>query len=55
MEGVTFKEAAPDFYLEVNPIPVTGRQNKVDKQALRERAASQLGLEPEIPAGHVNG
>lgn len=55
VEGVTGEDAAPDFYLEVNPIPVTGRQNKVDKQALRERAASQLGLEPEIPAGHING
>lgn len=44
---ITGPDAAPDHYLEVAPMPVTGRQNKLDKRALRERGAATFGLEPE--------
>jgi acyl-CoA synthetase (AMP-forming)/AMP-acid ligase II len=44
-QRIAGSDAAPDHYLEVNPIPVTGRQNKVDKEALRIRAAARFGLQ----------
>ncbi len=37
-------DAKPDHFVQVDPIPVTGRQNKVDKQALRTHCAKELGL-----------
>jgi len=36
-------DGAPDHVLVVDPMPVTGRQNKVDKPALRQRALRALG------------
>jgi acyl-CoA synthetase (AMP-forming)/AMP-acid ligase II len=42
--SVTGVAARPDFMLRCDPIPVTGRQNKVDKQALRALAAERFGL-----------
>jgi acyl-CoA synthetase (AMP-forming)/AMP-acid ligase II len=33
-------DAAPDRVLVVRPMPLTGRQNKIDRVALRERAAA---------------
>ncbi len=42
--SVTGEAARPDFMLRCDPIPVTGRQNKVDKQALRALAAERFGL-----------
>ena len=50
VEKITGEDAAPDFYLRVDPIPVTGRQNKIDKRALRERAAEAFALKPTVPA-----
>lgn len=47
VEAITGPDAAPDHYLEVAPMPVTGRQNKLDKRALRERGAAAFGLRPE--------
>ena len=44
VEEATGPDGAPDRYLEVDPIPVTGRQNKVDKGALRRVAAERFGL-----------
>ena len=41
--------AAPDHYLPMERIPVTGRQNKVDKAALRAQAAAVL-RRPEVPS-----
>lgn len=55
VEAVTGSDASPDFYMEANPIPVTGRQNKIDKKLLRERAAEKFKRLAEIPAGHKNG
>jgi acyl-CoA synthetase (AMP-forming)/AMP-acid ligase II len=43
---VAGSDASPDHYLEVNSIPVTGRQNKVDKEKLRNLAAARFGLQP---------
>ena len=40
-------DAKPDNILVVSPIPVTGRQNKVDKQALRKAAAARLSMPAE--------
>jgi acyl-CoA synthetase (AMP-forming)/AMP-acid ligase II len=37
-------DAKPDHVLVLDAIPVTGRQNKVDKQALRRYASERLGL-----------
>ncbi len=37
-------DGAPDHVLVVDPMPVTGRQNKVDKAALRSSARKELGL-----------
>ena len=37
-------DGVPDHIWVVDPIPVTGRQNKVDKEALRARAAERFGL-----------
>ncbi|MFH2008320.1 MAG: AMP-binding protein [bacterium] len=37
-------DGAPDHVLLCDPLPVTGRQNKVDKQALRAWARERLGL-----------
>ena len=42
-ERVCGTDAKPDHYLLVEPIPVTGRQNKVDKKALRAHCADRLG------------
>jgi acyl-CoA synthetase (AMP-forming)/AMP-acid ligase II len=42
--SVTGEAARPDFMLRCDPIPVTGRQNKVDKQALRALAADRFSL-----------
>ncbi|MCW5695729.1 MAG: acyl--CoA ligase [Bauldia sp.] len=44
IETVTGGDARPDFLLKVDPMPVTGRQNKVDKVALRAMAAARFGL-----------
>lgn len=44
-------DGAPDHYLCVETIPVTGRQNKVDKAALRDLAAQRLGLRSSRYAG----
>lgn len=41
-------DAKPDYVLVVDPIPVTGRQNKVDKIALRHTCAGMLNR-PYIP------
>ena len=49
VKGVTGEDAAPDHYLEVRPIPVTGRQNKIDKGALRDRAAAEFSLAARLP------
>ena len=38
-------DARPDHLLVLDAIPVTGRQNKVDKNALRQIAVKRLGLE----------
>jgi len=43
IEEICGTDAKPDRYLVVEPIPVTGRQNKVDKQELRRRCARDLG------------
>ncbi|MDP8222574.1 MAG: class I adenylate-forming enzyme family protein [Candidatus Lernaella stagnicola] len=37
-------DAKPDHFLLLDPIPVTGRQNKVDKKAVREYASRELSL-----------
>ena len=42
--AVTGQDARPDFMMKLDPMPVTGRQNKVDKAALRAMAATQFGL-----------
>lgn len=42
-ERVCGTDAKPDHCLVVDPIPVTGRQNKVDKAALRRACAKKLG------------
>jgi len=42
-ERVCGTDAKPDHCLVVDPIPVTGRQNKVDKAALRRTCAKRLG------------
>lgn len=50
-------DAAPDHLLAMDPIPVTGRQNKVDKQAVRafvDRALRGPGRS-EGPAGRSAG
>lgn len=44
VERVTGRDARPDHYMKVDPMPVTGRQNKVDKAALRAMAAQRFGL-----------
>jgi acyl-CoA synthetase (AMP-forming)/AMP-acid ligase II len=50
---ITGADAAPDYFLAVTPIPVTGRQNKIDKQVLRVRAAMAFGLPADSP-DHVD-
>jgi acyl-CoA synthetase (AMP-forming)/AMP-acid ligase II len=47
---VTGEDAKPDFMMRVDPMPVTGRQNKVDKAALRTQAAAKFGLSA-VPRG----
>jgi acyl-CoA synthetase (AMP-forming)/AMP-acid ligase II len=47
---VTGEDARPDFMMRVDPMPVTGRLNKVDKAALRRVAAERFGLSP-VPRG----
>jgi len=48
--AVTGTSAKPDFMLKVDPMPVRGRLNKVDKVALRKRAATKFGLS-SVPRG----
>jgi acyl-CoA synthetase (AMP-forming)/AMP-acid ligase II len=43
VEAFCGSDAKPDHYLMVDPIPVSGRQNKIDKNALRQQAAAALG------------
>lgn len=43
---VTGEDAKPDHMMQVNPMPVTGRLNKVDKAALRRLAAERFGFSP---------
>ncbi len=47
---VTGQDAKPDFMMKVEPMPVTGRLNKVDKAALRSLAAAKFGLSA-VPRG----
>ena len=47
---VTGEDAKPDYMMKVDPMPVTGRLNKVDKSALRLLAAERFGLNP-VPRG----
>lgn len=47
-------DGAPDHVILVPELPVTGRQNKVDKVALRQLAAHRLHLDAGIP-GHRPG
>jgi acyl-CoA synthetase (AMP-forming)/AMP-acid ligase II len=42
-ETVCGTDAKPDHCMVVDPIPVTGRQNKVDKAVLRRTCARRLG------------
>ena len=42
-EKICGTDAKPDHMMVVDPIPVTGRQNKVDKAALRRECAKKLG------------
>ncbi len=42
-ERVCGTDAKPDHCMVVDPIPVTGRQNKVDKAALRRDCVKKLG------------
>lgn len=44
VERITGADARPDYMMRVEPMPVTGRQNKVDKAALRRMAAERFGL-----------
>lgn len=44
--AVAGPDGAPDHVLVVDPMPVTGRQNKVDKPALRSIARRALGQAP---------
>lgn len=44
VSAATGPNAAPDHLMRVDDMPVTGRLSKVDKRALRERAARQFGL-----------
>ena len=48
--SVTGQDARPDFMMKLDPMPVTGRQNKVDKAALRSLAAAKFGLSA-VPRG----
>lgn len=50
VERITGVAAKPDYMLRVDPMPVTGRQNKVDKAALRTLAAERFGL-AAVPRG----
>lgn len=50
VHDVTGEDAKPDFTMRVEPMPVTGRQNKVDKAALRKMAAERFGLSA-VPRG----
>jgi acyl-CoA synthetase (AMP-forming)/AMP-acid ligase II len=43
VEKICGTDAKPDHFLVQDPIPVTGRQNKVDKRALQRRCARELG------------
>ena len=47
---VTGEDAKPDFMMKVDPMPVTGRLNKVDKAKLRALAAERFGLSA-VPRG----
>ncbi|MBI2435025.1 MAG: acyl--CoA ligase [Candidatus Hydrogenedentes bacterium] len=51
--AITGPAAAPDFYVAFDAFPVTGRQNKLDKQALRTLAAYRLGSlkQPVVAVG----
>ncbi len=50
-EALAGPDGAPDHVLVVDPMPVTGRQNKVDKAALRDRARRVLG-QAVLPGAH---
>lgn len=43
VKSICGSAAKPDHIVLVDPIPVTGRQNKVDKKTLREHCAQKLG------------
>jgi len=46
VDPITGVDAAPDHYLAFEKLPVTGRQNKLDKAAIKTLAAGLLGLYP---------
>jgi len=48
-ERVCGTDAKPDHLVVLDPIPVTGRQNKVDKASLRRTCARKLGREETRP------
>ncbi len=50
VHDITGEDAKPDHMMRVDPMPVTGRLNKVDKVALRKLAAERFGLSP-VPRG----
>lgn len=50
VHDVTGEDAKPDFMMRLDPMPVTGRLNKVDKAALRTLAAERFGLSA-VPRG----
>jgi hypothetical protein len=52
VRAVTGDDAKPDHMMMVDPIPIKGRLQKVDKTALRELAAARFGLSP-APRGQV--
>ncbi len=51
VETICGTDAKPDRFLVLDPIPVTGRQNKVDKKALQLRCARELGYPEGDRAG----
>lgn len=48
--AITGTSAKPDHMMRVDPMPIRGRLNKVDKAELRKRAAARFGLSP-VPRG----
>ena len=49
VEKVCGTDGKPDHYVVLDSIPVTGRQNKVDKKALRKTCAQRLGYDAASP------